>query len=144
MEQSNETSNNYDGIDGTNVVLFGGAGTGKTYSIGTLVDTGVEVFCLMMESGLDSLKGYYTDRNLAIPNNLHWHKVAARKAGFAAAISSADKISKLDHKTLASSNDPRRGDFDQWHKMLTCLNNFIDDRTGISYGSVSDWKSDKQ
>jgi len=146
MEQLNEikeTSNNYDGIDGTNVVLFGGAGTGKTYSIGTLVDTGMDVFCLMLESGLESLKGYYTDRELAIPANLHWHKVAARKAGFEAAISSADKISKLDHKTLASSNDPRRGDFDQWHKMLTCLNNFIDDRTGVSYGSVSDWKSDK-
>lgn len=134
---------NTDEVFGSNIVLFGGGGTGKTYSIGTLVDTGIDVFYLAMESGLESLKGYYTDRGLEIPKNLHWHKVASKKAGFKAAISSAKKISTLDHKTLAGSNDPTRSDYDQWIKMLESLNNFVDDRTGTSYGAVENWGCDK-
>ena len=47
-------------LPGVNVLLMGPSGTGKTYSIGTLVDMGVEVFYLALESGMESLLGYWT------------------------------------------------------------------------------------
>lgn len=37
-------------LPGVNVLLMGPSGTGKTYSIGTLVDMGVEVFYLHLIS----------------------------------------------------------------------------------------------
>ena len=49
-------------LPGVNVMLMGPAGTGKTHSIGTLADAGLEVFYLGLESGLESLYGYYTDK----------------------------------------------------------------------------------
>ncbi len=83
-------------LPGTNVLLMGPAGTGKTHSIGTLVDTGVEVFYLALESGMESLLGYWTDRGKPIPSNLHWHKLAGPKAGFKEMIENATKINTLN------------------------------------------------
>ena len=60
-------------LAGVNILLEGPSGTGKTYSIGTAVDAGVETFALFTESGLETLLGYWTDRGLEIPPNLHWH-----------------------------------------------------------------------
>ena len=59
-------------LAGVNVLLMGPAGSGKTHAIGTLVDTGVEVFYLALEPGLESLIGYYTDCGLEVPANLHY------------------------------------------------------------------------
>ena len=63
-------------LPGVNVLLMGPSGTGKTHSIGTLVDLGIDVFYLALEAGMESLLGYWTDRGKEVPANLHWHKVA--------------------------------------------------------------------
>jgi len=64
-------------LPGFNVMLMGPAGSGKTHALGTLVDSGIEVFYLALEPGLESLLGYWTDRGLPIPANLHWHTLKA-------------------------------------------------------------------
>ena len=64
-------------LPGFNVMLMGPAGSGKTHSIGTLVDAGIEVFYLALEPGLESLLGYWTDNDKPIPPNLHWHTLKA-------------------------------------------------------------------
>ena len=46
---------------GVNVLLMGPSGTGKTHSIGTLVDTGLQTHYLAFEAGVESLLGYWTD-----------------------------------------------------------------------------------
>lgn len=132
-----------DALEGVNVVLMGPSGSGKTYSIGTLVDSGIEVFYLALENGLESLLGYYADNNKEIPSNLHWHRIEPKKAGFQALIDSATKINIMDQKTLASSSDTRRKEYDSFLKIVSSLSNFIDDRTGISYGSVDSWGTDR-
>ena len=130
-------------LAGFNVVLMGPSGTGKTHAIGTLVDSGLEVFYLALENGLETLLGYYTDRNLPIPDNLHWHRVAAKKAGFGAMLANANKVLTMDQKTLASSSDVYKKDQDQWIKIIKCLQNFKDDRTGKEFGAVDEWGTDK-
>jgi len=60
-------------LPGTNVLLMGPAGTGKTTAIGTLVDAGIETFYMGLEPGLESLLGYWTDKGKPVPANLHWH-----------------------------------------------------------------------
>lgn len=126
-------------LPGVNVLLMGPSGTGKTYSIGTLVDTGVEVFYLALEAGMESLLGYWTDRGLPVPANLHWHKVAAPTASFAEMIDNAKKINTLNLDSLAKMSDPNKSKHNQFVSLLTALNDFPDDRTGVSYGPVNEW-----
>lgn len=126
-------------LAGTNVMLMGPAGTGKTHSIGTLVDEGLEVFYLGLEPGLESLIGYYTDKGKPIPDNLHWHMLKAPNASFGELIEAATKISQLSLDSLAKLQDPSRSKHNQFIQLLTALNDFPDDRTGKKFGAVNLW-----
>lgn len=130
-------------LPGVNVLLMGPAGTGKTHSIGTLVDSGVETFVLALEPGLEALFGYWTDRGLPIPDNLHWHMIAPPKANFTTMLDDADKISKLSLDALAKMSDPNKGKHNSFITILQALNNFKDDRDGKSYGPVNEWGPDR-
>src|SRR5882672_7919556 len=77
-------------LAGVNVLLEGPTGTGKTYSTGTLVDTGIETFYFGLESGIESLIAYWTDRGKPVPANLHWHTLSlAIPGGFEALANAA-------------------------------------------------------
>lgn len=130
-------------LAGTNVLLMGPAGTGKTHSIGTLVETGIEVFYLALESGIESLLGYWKDRGKEIPSNLHWHIQEAPSASFLELIDSAKKINTLTFDSLCKMQDPNRSKHNQFISLLEALNNFPDDRTGEKFGPVNSWKSDR-
>jgi hypothetical protein len=126
-------------LPGVNVLLMGPSGTGKTHSIGTLVDTGIDVFYLALESGMESLLGYWTDRGKPVPPNLHWHKVAAPTADFTQMIENAKNINMLNLDSLAKMTDPNKSKHNQFVSLLQALNNFPDDRTGEKYGPVNSW-----
>lgn len=130
-------------LAGVNVMLMGPGGTGKTYSIGTAVDAGLDVFYLGLEPGLETLLGYYTDKGKPIPDNLHYHSVAAPTASFLELIDSADKVNKFSLDALSKLQDPNRSKHNQFVSLLTALNDFPDDRTGKKHGSVASWGTDK-
>lgn len=130
-------------LPGVNVLLMGPSGTGKTHSIGTLVDLGVEVFYLSLEAGMESLLGYWTDNGREIPPNLHWHKLVAPKANFAQMITNAKNINMLNLDSLAKMTDPEKSKHNQFVSLLEALNNFPDDRTGEKYGPVTEWDQSK-
>lgn len=130
-------------IPGLNVLLMGPAGTGKTHSIGTLVDTGMEVFYLALESGLESLVGYFTDKGKEVPANLHWHTLKGPKASFDELISNATKINTFSFESLAKMQDPDRNKHNKFIELLKALNNFTDDRTGETFGSVASWGTNR-
>lgn len=126
-------------LPGFNVLLMGPAGTGKTHAIGTLVELGYEVFYLALESGMESLLGYFKDKGQPIPKNLHWHKVAAPKASFTEMIGNAKNINMLNLDSLAKMVDPNKSKHNQFISLLEALNNFPDDRTGEKFGPVNEW-----
>lgn len=133
---SSETNSS---LPGVNVMLMGPAGTGKTHSIGTLADAGLEVFYLGLESGLESLYGYYTDKGKPIPDNIHVHTVAPPNASFLEMIDSANKINQFSLDSLAKMADPNKGKHNQFISLLTALNDFEDQRTGKRFGAVNTW-----
>lgn len=130
-------------IPGVNTLLMGPAGTGKTFSIGTLVDSGVEVFYLGLEPGIESLLAYYKDKGQDLPANLHWHTLDAPKASFTELIDSANKINTMQLDTLAKMQDPNRSKHNQFIKMLEALNDFPDDRSGQKFGCVDTWGTNR-
>lgn len=126
-------------IAGFNVLLIGPAGTGKTHSIGTLVDSGVEVFFLALESGIESLFGYYTDKGKPLPPNLHWHTLKAAKASFLDLMENARAINTMSLDVLSKAVDPNRNKRNQFIELLTVLNDFPDEATGKNFGPVNTW-----
>lgn len=137
--QSPVSSSSPDTLAGVNVMLMGPGGSGKTHAIGTLVESGVEVFCLMLESGIESLRGYFTDKGMPIPDNLHWHILEAPKASFTDMIDNAKKINSLSLESLAKTVDPNRGKHNRFVSILEALNDFPCDRTGQKFGPVNSW-----
>lgn len=127
-------------LPGVNVLLEGPTGTGKTHAIGTLVDSGVEVFFEALESGMESLLGYWTDRGLPIPPNLHWHSMTTVTGGFAGLMKSAQDIGNMAQESLHKMQDMTRGGLNnRFYQLLVQMSNWKDDRTGETFGPVDSW-----
>lgn len=132
---------------GPKVLLEGPAGTGKTYAIGTLVDwaekEGKKVFVLFTENGLETLKGYWLDRGLPIPSNLHWHVILTKPLSFAQLMESAKNAGLLSYEALTKMVDGKRGgNNNAFWKILSACSDFPDDRTGKKFGAVDSWGND--
>ena len=126
-------------LPGVNVLIEGPTGTGKTTSIKTLADAGLEIFCLFTESGVESLAGAYTDHGKEIPENVHWHVLPRPPASFETMAQAATTINQLDLGSLSKIQDPNRGKHNQFISLLRALADFPDDRTGKKYGAVDSW-----
>ena len=137
------TETNDQSLPGINCTLMGPAGSGKTHALGTLVETGLEVFYLGLEPGLESLLGYFTDKGKPVPDNLHWHMLQAPKASFAELSQAATSINTLGLDSLSKMQDPNRAKHNQFITMLSALADFPDDRTGKKFGSVDSWGTDR-
>lgn len=130
-------------LAGVNVLLEGPTGTGKTYALGTLADAGVELFLLFTESGVETALGYWADRGLSIPTNVHWHVLARPEGSFATMAATAETINKSSQESLHKMQDPKRATHNQFIGLLNTLNNFPDDRTGELFGPVDGWGPDR-
>lgn len=130
---------------GFNTLLMGPSGTGKTYSISTLCNTalGLEVFYLATEPGLETLLGVWADKGLPIPQNLHWHYMQPKAAGFSSLLNAADLVGKFNLKQLSDLSDPDRGKNNRFYDFIGILNNFTCQRTGAKFGSVDSWGTNR-
>lgn len=126
-------------LAGVNILLEGPTGTGKTYSLGTIADSGVELFLLFTESGLETALGYWTDRGLEVPKNVHWHVIDRPKGGFDLLIDGATKINQMTQESLHKMQDVNRAKNNHFIILLRALNDFEDQRTGTKYGPVDGW-----
>lgn len=137
------TETNLSLLPGVNVLLEGPTGTGKTHSLGTIADSGCELFVLFTESALETLLGYWTDRGLPVPSNVHWHLLPKPKTDFETLAASAFSILSLTQEALHKTTDPKRSQHNQFEVMLRSLANFPDDRTGEKFGAVDRWGPDR-
>lgn len=124
-------------------MLFGPSGTGKTFSIHTLIDSGLETFAFFLEPGLETLIGYYADQGKPIPPNLHWHYLQPKTQGFDSLQSTADQIGKFDLAGLAKMKDMKRSQSNQMTEVYRQLNNFTDQKDGKQYGPVDSWDNNR-
>jgi hypothetical protein len=104
-----------------------------------MADAGVETFVLFTESGLETLRGYWTDRGKPIPDNIHWHVLPQPEGSFASLEKSAELIASSTQDALYKVQDFNRSKNNQFVGMLRALANFPDDRTGARFGAVDSW-----
>ena len=130
-------------LAGVNVLLEGPTGTGKTHAIATLAETGVDLFALFTESGIETFLGYWTDRGERIPDNVHWHVLKRPAEGFKLLGDAAEKILTMTQESLHKLQDPNRAKNSQFVTLHRTLSNFTYDRTGKSFGAVDSWGPDR-
>lgn len=136
-------------LTGPKILLEGDSGSGKTYALGSLVDWAakqnpvVEVFVVFTENGLETLLGYWRDRKLAVPENLHWHEIPSAALGLASLIQGAKDVGNLTYDGLTKMIDPMRGTNNPAYKFLQTFNDFPDDRTGKKFGNIGEWKANR-
>lgn len=128
---------------GVNVLLEGPTGTGKTHALKTIADSGVELFCLFTESGLETLIGAWTDNGEKVPDNVHWHVLPRGSMSFGVLADSAEKINTMAQVSLHKMEDMDRAKHNQFVTLLRALTDFPDDRTGKRFGAVDGWAADK-
>lgn len=129
-------------IPGAKILLMGPTGSGKTYTIGQIIDMGFKVRALFTEPGMESVGKYFQDKNKPMPENYHWHYIPPAGPDWAAMIDSAKKINTLDQKGLANLSDINKSKYQEWIKVLTSLSNFKSDRDGSTHGAADDWGTD--
>ena len=128
---------------GVNVLLEGPTGTGKTHALATLAETGVELFVLFAENGLETFLGFWKDKNLEPPPNVHWHVLPRPEGTFKVLADMAFKINNTSMEALFKMNDPDRHKSNQYWVLLNSLTDFPDDRTGKKFGDIGSWGPDR-
>lgn len=121
------------------MLLEGPTGTGKTYALATIAESGPELFLLFTESGLETLLGYWTDRGLEVPPNVHWHVLDRGSTDFANLAEGATAINTYTQESLHKMQDPNRAKHNQFVGLLKALSNYTDNRTGKNFGPVDSW-----
>lgn len=123
------------------VLLMGAPGAGKTWSIITLLQAGLEVFCIFTDAG-----GYESlvdacEQNSVDMSKLHWHYVPIATASWGELIDMGKKINAMGYEDLSKikSGVSKAGFGKQFFELLDCLSNFKDDRTGETFGPVDQW-----
>lgn len=124
------------------VLLMGPTGSGKTYSISTLVEAGLEVFVIVTEPrGAETLLDVAMARNLPL-DKLHWKYVAPTRPGFERLELLGKQVSVMDQAQLANLKPAPRPNAAFLDLLATCRN-FVSDKDGKSYGSIQDFGPDR-
>ena len=121
---------------GFNVLLEGPTGTGKTFSLRTLIEAGVTPFCIFTEPGYEVLEDIPADK-------CHWKYIPPASVGWDSLLESAQKINQMTYDSLSKLGGVNKQHYKQFMEVITNLHNFTCDRTGEEFGDVSTWGPDR-
>ncbi len=118
-----------------NVLLLGDISSGKTHSIRTLVECGVTVFYQALEPGFEEVLGDIP------PDKLHWNYIPSYKPDFNVVKDITNLLNTRDHDTIQKMGGINKAKYTQVFDLLKNCNNFVCQRDGKEYGSVTSWDS---
>lgn len=133
---------------GPKVLLLGPAGTGKTYSLGTLGDWcqahGKTLFVLFTDNSADSFVGYWKDKGKDVPAAVHWHSQMVKPLSLTQIIDRAQKVGTMSYELLTKMTDPNRGgENNAFWKILGSCAAPVSDKDGTKFPPVDSWGPDK-
>jgi hypothetical protein len=123
-------------LPGLKVLLIGGPGSGKTYAIRTLLDAGITPMCVFTENSFDVLGDVPKDK-------LHWAYVNPTSTDLKTLRDAATRVGTMNADQIQKTHDMTRSATNKYYAILDTLANFKCMRTGLSFGNVSTWGTDK-
>lgn len=124
-------------VPGFKVLLMGPTGTGKTYSLRTLIGAGITPYIIATEPGIMATLGDLPE------GSFHYHYIAPAKLSWKDFKANATKINQLSFESLTKLKDMQKSKYGQFLEFLDSLTNFISDVDGKEYGCVDDWGTDR-
>jgi hypothetical protein len=127
---------------GLKILLMGSYGVGKTHSILTLLQAGLEVFVIFTEpGGLNTIMQAAVDFKIDT-SKFHYRYIAPAAPSFATIIDNARKVNTLSQSALQKMEGLNRNEYSQFIDFVTQFNNFVD-QNGEQFGDVSKWDSSR-
>lgn len=125
-------------------LLLGAPGSGKTTSLLTYVEAGLDLFVLITDpGGEEALLDGAIKKGLPL-NKIHWCYVPASDMSMDEAFTMASKVSTMSYDGLSSlKTGLDKEKHRQFLRLLDALRNFKDANTGRDYGSVKSFGPDK-
>lgn len=115
---------------------MGATGTGKTYSIRTLIGAGITPFVIFTEPGMETLGD--------LPGHqYHYKYVPPTTANWGSLVLIGEAVNKFTYESLIKQTDANRGKYQQWIEVIKTCNNFVCDGCGKSFGDVASWATDR-
>lgn len=129
---------------GTKTLLAGPPGSGKTTSLITFIEAGLEVFVHGTENGFEeSLLDAVRNKKLPI-EKLHFQYVPPTVGGFDVLRGVLERANTMGFGDLATmKNGINKHEYRQFFALLDACNNFVDDRTGQEFGPIDSFARDK-
>lgn len=124
-------------VPGPKVLLIGGTGSGKTFSLRTLLQVpGIRKLAVVFtEPGMETLAD-------VPPEKLAWNYIRPATADWDTVISQLKKINTLSFDALTKVQDMDKRQYTQFIDLYGVLANFVDQRTGEVLGPVDSWGTD--
>jgi hypothetical protein len=122
------------------ILLMGAPGTGKSFSLSTLIAEGVETFILATEPNavdtvLDACALRKTDTS-----RLHWSYITPASAGWTALADMARTINIMGYEDIQKiKSGVSKTNTNQISKLIQALQDFKCDHCGLSFGDCSTW-----
>lgn len=129
-------------IPGHKVMNLGASGSGKTFSIPTIIKAGITPFVIFTEKGGSALRKAMVEQNIPV-DKIHTATVSPVDEGWGSLIEMSKNINTLSFEGITKISDPNRTKYQQFIQFLMMCNNFVDERTGESFGDVGSWNTDR-
>lgn len=121
---------------GHNILLEGGSGTGKTYSLRTLVAAGIEVRSIFLEPRWKSVE------DVSCSDGFHINYVNPTTTSFDALATQAQQVTRLPWDAAAKWADSSKAKYDGFVRILGALNNYKCIRCNKDFGDATSWSKD--
>lgn len=122
------------------ILLMGEAGTGKTTSLYTLLEAGLEVNVLTTEpAGLQSLIDKILRSDPGLLRNLHWRSVAPAPASWDALKKLGTMVTQKGYEDISKEKDGiAKRQTAKYNEIILATENFVCERTGETIGDVTE------
>lgn len=124
-------------LPGAKVVLIGDTGAGKTWAFRSAIKAGLEVRAILTEPHARTTLG-----DITCEQGMHWVYIPPSTGGWDEMLERANVMTKMSWSALAKmTDDPKKGAYDSFWRILNSLHNFTCDRCKKNFGDATTWST---